>query len=104
MSRANRREKTRPQQVIEHLLQRGHISEGSALIEYGRFRLGDAIHKLRTTHAHLVPSGFEIVTIHKQDTKGDPYGEYHLVPEAARAVREQVEAGRTAHAAARPGL
>lgn len=95
---ANRRNKTRPQLVAEHLKQRGHISEGSALVEYGRFRLGAAIHLLRTTHRHLLPDGQEIVTVHKRDTKGDPYGEYFLVPKAARSAREQVAAGRAAEA------
>lgn len=92
---ANRRRRTRTQQVAAHLLQRGHISEGSALIEYGRFRLGDAIYRLRTSHRHLIPEGHEIVTIHKQDTKGDRYGEYHLVPSQAAAVRQQLEAQRS---------
>ena len=103
MTRANRRTKTRPQLVAEHLIQRGHISEGSALVEYGRFRLGDAIYRLRTTHAHLLPDGMEIVTVHKTDTKGDPYGEYHLVPKAARAPRKAVAKAR-AEASLRAGI
>jgi hypothetical protein len=94
MTRANQRTQTRAEQVAEHLKSRGHISEGSALIEYGRFRLGDAIFRLRTTHRHLIPKGHEIITIHKQDTKGDRYGEYHLVPSQAAAARKQLEAQR----------
>lgn len=88
---ANQRRVTRAEQVAEHLLTRGHISEGSALIEYGRFRLGDAIHRLRNERSDLIPEGFVIVTIHKTDTKGDRYGEYHLVPEAATEARRQLE-------------
>lgn len=80
--------------VAAHLLQRGHISEGSALIEYGRFRLADVIHRLRNDRSDLVPEGFEIVTIHKQDTKGASYGEYHLVPTTASEVRLMVETAR----------
>jgi hypothetical protein len=91
---ANRRSTTRAELVAEHLKTRGHISEGSALVEYGRFRLGDAIFRLRTTKAHLIPEGYEIVTMHKQDTKGDRYGEYHLVPTAAAEARRRVEAQR----------
>ena len=94
MTRVNRRTQSRAEQVAEHLKSRGHISEGSALIEYGRFRLGDAIFRLRTSHRHLVPKGHEIITIHKQDTKGDRYGEYHLVPAQAAAARQQLEAQR----------
>lgn len=94
MTRANRRTQTRTEQVAEHLKSRGHISEGSALIEYGRFRLSDAILRLRTTHRHLIPEGHEIITMHKQDTKGDRYGEYHLVPSQALAARQHLEAQR----------
>jgi hypothetical protein len=71
-------------------MQRGHISEGSALIEYGRFRLADVIHRLRTDRADLIPEGKEIVTVHKQDTQGQPYGEYHLVETRSAAARRMV--------------
>lgn len=91
---ANRRTISRAEQVADHLKTRGHISEGSALIEYGRFRLGDAIFRLRTTKKHLIPEGYEIITLHKQDTKGDRYGEYHLVPTAAAASRRHLDAQR----------
>lgn len=86
--------KSRVETVAAHLQQRGHISEGSALIEYGRFRLADVIHRLRNDRTDLVPEGQEIVTIHKQDTQGNPYGEYHLVPKKASEVRRMVEAAR----------
>jgi hypothetical protein len=80
--------------VAQHLIQRGHISEGSALIEYGRFRLADVIHRLRTDRSDLLPEGKEIVTVHKQDTQGNRYGEYFLVEKAAAASRSAVERGR----------
>lgn len=86
--------RSRVETVAAHLQQRGHISEGSALIEYGRFRLADVIHRLRNDRSDLVPEGFEIVTIHKQDTQGNPYGEYHLVATAASEVRRLVERAR----------
>ena len=92
MTRANQRTQTRAEQVAEHLKSRGHISEGSALIEYGRFRLGDAIFRLRTTQRNLIPEGYDIITINKQDTKGDRYGEYHLVPSQVAAVKKQLGA------------
>lgn len=87
MTAANRRTATWPEIVAAHLIARGHISEGSALIEYGRFRLGDAIFRLRTSHSHLLPEGKEIVTMHRQDTQGNRYGEYHLVETTAAATR-----------------
>lgn len=96
----NRRRGTWPEIVANHLKVRGHISEGTALIEYGRFRLGDAVYRLRTTHSHLLPEGMEIVTIHKQDTQGNPYGEYHLVPSASAVQRQQVLSARSEEAAA----
>lgn len=91
---------SRIETVMAHLASRGHISEGSATIEYGRFRLSDVIHRLRTDRKDLVPDGMEIVTIHKTDTKGDPYGEYHLVPKAAASARTRVFAARAREAAA----
>ena len=94
------RRPTRIQQVLSHLLTRGHISEGTALIEYGRFRLGDAIYRLRTSHAHLVPEDKEIVTIHKRDTQGNNYGEYHLVSKASAAQRAEVLQARAREAEA----
>lgn len=85
---------SRVETVAEHLKQRGHISEGSALVEYGRFRLADVIHRLRTERTDLLPEGMEIVTIHKQDTQGNQYGEYHLVATKAAKVRRMVEDAR----------
>lgn len=95
MTYVNKRKQTRAELVAEHLRTRGHISEGSALVEYGRFRLGDAIYRLRNEKAHLLPKGTEIVTIHKTDTQGNPYGEYHLVPKAAAAARAALDAARS---------
>lgn len=85
--------------VIQHLINRGHISEGTALIEYGRFRLSDVIHRLRNDAADRLPKGMEIVTIHKRDTKGDQYGEYHLVPSHSAAQRQAVLQARSEEAA-----
>lgn len=85
-----RRNATWAEIVASHLIQRGHISEGSALVEYGRFRLGDAIFRLRGEKAHLLPEGKEIITINKQDTQGNRYGEYHLVDTKAAAARRLI--------------
>lgn len=76
--------KNRALLVIKHLLRRGHISQGTATVEYGAdlCRLSDAIHRLRNEDADLVPPGQEIVTVHKLDTNGRRYGEYVLVQRA----------------------
>lgn len=94
------RRTTRIEQVVAHLKARGHISEGTAILEYGRFRLSDVIHRLRNDAAHLLPDGMEIITITKQDTKGDYYGEYHLVRKAAAAQIQQVLQARSEETAA----
>lgn len=86
---------SRIEQVAFHLRKRGHISEGSALIEYGRFRLSDIIHRLRNERQDLLPPGMEIVTIHKKDTQGNAYGEYTLVPIAAAAARRKILRARS---------
>lgn len=90
---------SRVETVAAHLIQRGHISEGSALVEYGRFRLADVIHRLRNERADLLPKGHVIVTLHKHDTQGNAYGEYHLVPKKAEAIRRIVDAAREREAA-----
>lgn len=90
---------TRIETVAAHLARRGHISEGTALIEYGRFRLADVIHRLRNERSDLLPEGMEIITIHKVDTKGSQYGEYHLVSKASAAARQGVLQARSEEAA-----
>jgi hypothetical protein len=87
---------TRIEQIAGHLIKRGHISQGSALVEYGQFRLSDIIHRLRNERQDLLPAGHIIVTIHKQDTKGNSYGEYHLVSATSAAELSRVEAARRA--------
>lgn len=87
--------RSRIETVAAHLKSRGHISEGTATIEYGRFRLADVIHRLRNERTDLLPEGKEIVTIHKQDTQGNPYGEYHLVSKSSAAARRRVERARS---------
>lgn len=86
---------TRIEQIAAHLMRRGHISEGTALIEYGRFRLSDIIHRLRNDRGDLLPADHEIVTIYKQDTQGNRYGEYHLVSKAAATPRRHTEEARS---------
>jgi hypothetical protein len=93
---------TRILKVAAHLKSRGHISEGSALIEYGRFRLADVIHRLRNERTDLLPEGTEIVTIHKRDTQGNPYGEYHLVTKSSASPRRRVERARSREDQAAP--
>lgn len=83
---------SRVELVAEHLKQRGHISEGSALVEYGRFRLADAIYRLRRERSDLIPEDMEIITMNKNDTQGNGYGEYHLVRKASAVTREQIAA------------
>lgn len=91
--------RSRIETVAAHLRSRGHISEGSSLIEYGRFRLADVIYRLRRERQDLLPEGMEIVTVHKVDTKGSPYGEYHLVSKRAAAPLRRVERSRSREAA-----
>jgi len=65
--------------VAKHLRKHGHISQGSATLEYGNFRLSDAIFRLRTDDDDLIPEGMRIITVTKRDASGHPYGEYQLV-------------------------
>ncbi|EQB10398.1 helix-turn-helix domain-containing protein [Novosphingobium lindaniclasticum] len=69
--------------VSRHLKKHGHISQGTATLEYGYFRLSDAILRLRNEDSDLIPDGHRIKTVMKRDASGHPYGEYQLVRKAA---------------------
>lgn len=69
--------------VAKHLISFGRISQASADAEYGKFRLSDAILRLRNEDNDLIPEGFRIKTAMKRDASGHPYGEYQLVRKAA---------------------
>lgn len=75
--------KTKVQLTLQTLKQRGHITEVTGAAEHGRYRVGAAVHLLRTTKRHLVPAGMEIVTVTKHDSNGNSYGEYQLRRKAA---------------------
>jgi hypothetical protein len=77
--RGTRAVRSKPSIVAEHLMKYGTISDGTAVLEYGRFRLSDAIYKLRRSHRHLLPAGKRIVTETRHDAHGQPYGVYRLV-------------------------
>lgn len=70
--------KSKVQLTLQTLMRRGHITEVTGAAEHGRYRVGAAVHLLRTTKKHLVPAGYEIVTVTKYDTNGNSYGEYQL--------------------------
>lgn len=70
--------KSKVQLTLHTLINRGHITEVTGAAEHGRYRVGAAIHLLRTTKKHLVPEGKEIVTVWKTDSNGASYGEYQL--------------------------
>lgn len=81
-----RRVHTKPQLVIEHLQKHGRITEGHALIEYGRFSVAHAIWSLRGPKAYLVPEGKTIRTIMQTDVNGQPYAEWRLVDAEENAL------------------
>jgi hypothetical protein len=72
---------TRPQQVIHHLVAHGRITDATARHQFGAFRLADAIYRLRTDRADLVPLDMGILTVPREDLNGTPFAEYRLVPE-----------------------
>jgi hypothetical protein len=69
--------------VANHLKSFGRISQASADAEYGKFRLSDAILRLRNEDSDLIPAGKRIKTAMKRDASGHLYGEYQLVDKAA---------------------
>lgn len=73
-----RRNRTKPSLVIEHLKKHGRITEGHALVEYGRFSVAHAVWCLRHTHQHLVPKGKEIHSTILRDVNGQRYAEWSL--------------------------
>lgn len=71
---------SRVQQVAEHLVELGRITEATAVHQYGRFRLADAVYRLRTERQDLLPKGKGILTVPRVDRNGTPFAEYRLVP------------------------
>jgi hypothetical protein len=69
---------TRPQQVIDHLIAVGRITDATARAQYGSFRLADAIYRLRGRLGRLVPAGFKIITVERTDVNGTLFAEYRL--------------------------
>lgn len=72
----------KPNLVIDHLKKHGRITEGHALIEYGRFSVAHAVWCLRHTHAHLIPDGKRIETKMLRDVNGQRYAEWSLADAA----------------------
>lgn len=73
---------TRPEQVIDHLIRVGRITDATARAQYGSFRLADAVYRLRTRLTRLIPEGQAIITVPREDVNGTPFAEYRLVPES----------------------
>jgi hypothetical protein len=69
--------------VAAHLKKFGRISQGSANMEYGQFRVSDAVLRLRNEDSDLIPRGKRIKTVMKRDASGNRYGEYQLVDRIA---------------------
>lgn len=73
-----RRTYTKPELVAEHLQKHGRITEGHAMIEYGRFSVAHAVWSLRHKYPHLLPEGTRVRTRMMRDVNGQPYAEWHL--------------------------
>lgn len=80
--------KTKPEIVIAHLKEIGRITAATARAAYGDFRLADAIYRLRTDKAHLVPAGMEIVMLPRYDVARNLFAEYRLVPKGLPAFAQ----------------
>lgn len=77
-----RRFRTKPHLVAEHLKKHGRITEGHALIEYGRFSVAHAIWSLRNKNQQYIPQGKTIRTTMMRDVNGQPYALWELVDAA----------------------
>lgn len=71
--------RSKVQMVADHLVELGRITDGGALIQYGRFRLSDAIYRLRRERRDLLPPGKRIITVERTDRMGNLFAEYRLV-------------------------
>lgn len=91
-TKGTRRLRTKPRLVIDHLIQHGRITEGHALIEYGRFSVAHAIWSLRNKYSSLVPKGKRIETRMLRDVNEQPYAEWHLVddPDQAKSLSDHL--------------
>lgn len=68
--------------VAEHLKKHGRITEGHALIEYGRFSVAHAVWTLRNKHTNYIPDGKTIRTNMMRDVNGQPYALWELIDAA----------------------
>lgn len=75
--------RSKPHLVAEHLQKHGRITEGHALIEYGRFSVAHAVWDLRHNKQHLLPEGKTIRTNMQRDVNGQPYALWELVDAGA---------------------
>ena len=64
--------------VADHLKRRGHITKGTAILEFGFFHLGDIIYRLRHERSDLLPPGTYIKSVPRRDGGGNLYTEYVL--------------------------
>lgn len=78
-----RQRRTKPNLVAEHLKKHGRITEGSALIEYGRFSVAHAVWDIRHNKPGLLPKGKTIRTTMMRDVNGQPYALWELADAAA---------------------
>lgn len=70
--------RSKPHLVAEHLIKHGRITEGHALIEYGRFSVAHAVWCLRHTHKHLLPKNAKVRTKMMRDVNGQRYAQWEL--------------------------
>jgi len=73
-----RRTRCKYELVAEHLKKHGRITEGHALIEYGRFSVAHAVWTLRNKRTGYIPAGKEIRTTMMRDVNGQPYALWEL--------------------------
>lgn len=70
---------TREQQVMQILQERGHITEATGMAVLGRMHVAGAIFRIKNQKPHLIPDGYQIVSVDKTDTLGNRYVEWQLV-------------------------
>lgn len=81
--RGTRHNRSKPHLVAEHLLKHGRITEGHAMIEYGRFSVAHAVWELRHNKQHLLPEGKVVRTRMMRDVNNQPYALWELADAAA---------------------
>lgn len=86
------RQKTKTELTMDILKEHGRVTEAMGWAVYGRYHVGGAIYRLRTSDRHMIPEGKQIVTVMRRDVNGNEFAEWRLVDQPAHLMTSATRA------------